>query len=238
MRTKKPNKPKLVVETSTLWSYPSQHYGNKMQGSNRYRGATPSWVIWQFLQMRTKEGDLVVDPFCGSGTTLDVCKDLKRFGRGFDIAPARDDVERADARDLPVADCSVDAVFLDPPYANNLKYSDDKNCIGKTSAHDGSYHEAMHDVFDELFRITRPGGSVGVYVCDILHRRNGSQAFYPLGADLAFIGREKFFLRDHVAVVRRNKDLAKGNYQQAAERDGFMLRGFNHMLIFERPDDE
>lgn len=236
-RYKPLNKPPLEREVTTLWSYPSQHYGKKQQGSARYKGATPSWVIWQILQMKTAKGDLILDPFCGSGTTLDVCADLGRKGLGFDIAPARDDVKRADARDLPLDDFAVDHAFFDPPYATNLKYSDDPACIGKLGAHDGAWHEAMHDVFQELYRVVRPGGTVAAYVADILHQRGGG-AFYPLGADLAFIGRELFYLRDHVAVVRRNKDLDKGNYRKSAEEEGFLMRGFNHLLLFERPRED
>ena len=36
---------------------------------------------------------------CGSGTTIDVAKDLDRRARGFDLQPQRDDIDLADARD-------------------------------------------------------------------------------------------------------------------------------------------
>ena len=65
-------KPVLEIKPTTLWDYPSQHYGRGMQGRADYRGATPSYVIWNLLKRYTREGDVVVDPFCGSGTTLDV----------------------------------------------------------------------------------------------------------------------------------------------------------------------
>jgi DNA modification methylase len=79
--------------TTTLWEYPSQHYDQwidpdsgevrrssirreeraplAMQGDKEYVGATPSWIIWQLLQRYTRPGDTVLDPMCGSGTTLD-----------------------------------------------------------------------------------------------------------------------------------------------------------------------
>src|SRR5215210_768337 len=88
-KEKKPFKlwkrPELKIQSTTLWEYPSQHYGLGEQGSKHYTGATPSWVIWNLLQRYTREGDVIVDPMCGSGTTLDVCQDLKREGVGFDI---------------------------------------------------------------------------------------------------------------------------------------------------------
>src|SRR4051812_38742175 len=88
-RGKKPFKlwqrPELKIQSTTLWDYPSQHYGLGVQGSKDYQGATPSYVIWNLLQRYTRENDAVLDPMCGSGTTLDVCNDLKRRGLGFDI---------------------------------------------------------------------------------------------------------------------------------------------------------
>src|SRR5205085_1010894 len=97
-------RPTLRVFPTTLWEFPSQHYtatsppgrGVKMmQGDKAYAGASPSWVVWQLLQRYTREGDTVVDPMCGSGTTIDVCEDTGRRGLGFDLAPARPDIRRA-----------------------------------------------------------------------------------------------------------------------------------------------
>src|SRR4051794_40773984 len=71
-------KPPLRIQVTTLWDYPSQDYGETHQGRPGYKGATPSYIIWNLLQRYTTEKDLVVDPFCGSGTTLDVARDLNR----------------------------------------------------------------------------------------------------------------------------------------------------------------
>ena len=90
MRRKPPAKPPLRVFTTTLWEYPSQHYvagRSTEQGDRDYVGATPSWVIWQLLQRYTRANDLIVDPMCGSGTTMDVARDLGRRGLGYDLAP-------------------------------------------------------------------------------------------------------------------------------------------------------
>jgi adenine-specific DNA-methyltransferase len=108
-------KPPLRIQPTTLWEYPSQHYGEGMQGDRNYIGATPSYVIWNVLQRYSREGDLVIDPMCGSGTTLDVANDLKRKARGFDLNPTRPGIERADARRLPLEAASVDVYFVDPP---------------------------------------------------------------------------------------------------------------------------
>ena len=226
----------MVKAATTLWDYPSQHYGDREQGRQSYRGATPSWVIWQCIEAWTKPEALVVDPFCGSGTTLDVCKDLGRRGRGFDIAPARADVEKADARKLPLDDRSVELVFFDPPYADNLTYSDDPACIGKLSADDGSWGRAMADVIQEARRVMRPDGILAMFVCDVLHARTGKRTFHPLGLQLAMLAEDRRLeMIDHVAVVRHGKTLDQGKGAQHAQREGFLLRGFSHLLVFQRP---
>lgn len=236
VRFQKLDKPPVALHESTLWDYPSQHYGRRPQGDANYRGATPSHVIWNVLQRWTKPGDLVVDPFCGSGTTLDVCRDLGREGRGFDVGSPRDDVERADARDLPLEDESVDLVFFDPPYADNLAYSDDPRCIGKLAAETGEWQEAMAAVLAESARVLKPGGVCAVFLCDIFKVKLGKRRFLPLGLYLAAAAESAGLVPiEHIAVVRRGKTLETGSGSRQAAKDRFLLRGFSHLLVFAKP---
>lgn len=232
MQHRRPAKPPLRVEPTTLWEYPSQHYGEEMQGDQRYVGATPSYVIWNMIQRYTKPGELVVDPFCGSGTTIDVAKDTGRTARGFDLAPYRADIERADARKLPLANDSVNLVFMDPPYGDHIDYSDDPQCIGKLSAYDPAYYKAMHRVIREASRVLVPGGYFGLYVCDYFEKKHG---FAPVGFQLFMSIAESFTILDVVSVVRHNKSLQMGNYRKAAEEQNFFLRGFNYLFIGQKP---
>ena len=128
-------KPSLVLQPSTLWEYPSQHYGDKMQGSQLYKGATPSYVLWNLLARYTRANDFVIDPMCGSGTTLDVCRDLNRRSAGFDLSPFREDVVKADARHLPLENAVADFVFVDPPYSDHIHYSEDRKSTRLNSSH-------------------------------------------------------------------------------------------------------
>lgn len=224
-------KPVLEIQPTTLWDYPSQHYGRGMQGRADYKGATPSYVIWNLLKRYTREGDVVVDPFCGSGTTLDVCTDLDRRGKGFDLQRIHPEVEIADARALPIADESVDFVFADPPYSTNLKYSDDDRCIGKLSAYRSGYFEAMGEVFDEIHRVLKPKRYLGIYVCDCYSKKDG---FVPIGSMLQLMLSERFKLIDHISVVRRNKQLKQGNRRAATLKSNSFMRGFNHLIIAKK----
>lgn len=242
-------RPPLRLMPTTLWDYPSQHYraadGSLAQGSQAYAGATPSWVVWQLVQRYTQPGDVVLDPMCGSGTTLDVCRDTGRAGIGFDLAPperrcGRADVRAADARALPVPDGVAHLAFVDPPYSTHVEYSDDPRCIGKLDAagedHGRAYYQAMAGVLGELARALRPGGHLGVYVSDSWRRtrRAGRGVFMPIGFELFAIARRWLAPVDIVAVVRRNAKLERGNWRRAAEDENFYLRGFNYLLIFRK----
>lgn len=224
------NKPKLVPQVTTLWDYPSQHYGDDEQGSREFRGATPSYVIWNVVHRFTAPGEKVLDPFCGSGTTLDVCRDLGRQGLGFDLAPTRPDIKQADARSLPLKSGSVDLVFMDPPYADNLDYSDDPRCIGKLKG-DGRYQRAMRLALAESARVLRDERMLAIYVCDVFKKDRG---FMPLGFELFEATKKEFIPHDVVAVVRHNKTLDMGNFRKAADEGNFYLRGFNYLMLFKK----
>ena len=230
----RPNKPALRIQPTTLWEYPSQHYGDAIQGDARYVGATPSYVIWNLVERYTKPGDIIVDPFCGSGTTLDVAKDTGRHARGFDLSPYRPGIEKADARKLPVESGSVDLVFMDPPYGDHIDYSDDPGCIGKLSAYSPQYYQAMHRAIREGARILKPGGTLGLYVCDYFEKKVG---FAPVGFQLFMSIAEALKIVDVVSVVRHNKSLELGNHRKAAEEGNFFLRGFNYLFIAQKRDN-
>jgi len=91
------------------------------------------------IDLFTHKGELVLDPFVGSGTTLVAARDAGRNALGFDLqkkyvtlAEKRLDAEsangavqravRADAREIPahVEPETVKLIFTSPPYANLL----------------------------------------------------------------------------------------------------------------------
>jgi adenine-specific DNA-methyltransferase len=237
-RPRKPpfRKPALTIQPTTLWDYPSQDYGDAQQGVPGYKGATPSYVIWNLLQRYTRPNDLVIDPCAGSGTTLDVARDLGRRALGYDVHPTRKDIFRVDARTLPPElTGKVDFVFIDPPYSTHLDYGPDPRDIGKLDAGGGEYYAAMEQVINEIHRVLKQGGHAGLYVSDSFVKDKG---FYPIGFEL--FGRMRaagLEPVDIVAVVRHNKTLQMGNYRKAAEEGNFFLRGFNYLFIMRKPED-
>jgi DNA modification methylase len=235
------NKPPLQLFTTTLWEYPSQDYGRERHGDKDYIGATPAWVIWQLLQRYTREGDTILDPMCGSGTTIDVATELKRKPIGLDLAPSRPDIRQADARQLPLEKESIDFAFIDPPYSTHVDYSDDPRCIGKLDAAPeandskgiNAYYEVLNQVIRELHRVLRNRRYIALYVSDSFKK---GKPFMPIGFELFAIMRKYFKAIDIIAVVRHNRTLKRNHWHTAAVEGNYFLRGFNYLFIMKKEE--
>ncbi|OHD69529.1 MAG: DNA methylase [Spirochaetes bacterium RBG_16_49_21] len=229
-------KPKLKLETTTLWDYPSQHYSKKLEYLHKgFEGATPAYIIWNLLQRHTRPKDLVVDPMCGSGTTLDVARELGRRALGYDLAPVRKDIFRADARTLPLEDGKADFVFVDPPYSTHIRYSGLPECIGELSARGEEYFTAMREVIAEIHRILRNNRYMGLYVSDSFEK---GKPFTPIGFRLFSIMEEFFIPVDIIAVKRHNVNLGKRHWHSAAIKHNYFLRGFHYLFIMYKAKDK
>ncbi|MGB9721275.1 MAG: TRM11 family SAM-dependent methyltransferase [bacterium] len=220
------------IETTTLWDFPLQNYGNKPHGDNKFNGVTPALVIWNLLQRYTKPGDLVVDPMCGSGTTIDVAKELDRKVIGYDIAPYRPDIVQNDARNIPLPDDSVDFVFIDSPYSNNVRYSDHPDCIGKISAERKEFFDELEKVAKEIHRILKPERNMGWLIGDHWRKQSG---FIPVGFTLYQRLCKHFETVDIVCLTRRNQSSNTSLWHRRAREFNFYLRGFKYLFIMKKP---
>ena len=77
-----------------VWEFSHVHYSNP----NRQQHPTqkPEGLIERMVLASSNEGDVVLDPFSGSGTTLRVCQQLKRSAVGVEVN--EDYVKQARAR--------------------------------------------------------------------------------------------------------------------------------------------
>jgi len=155
-----------LVEATTFWDFPKQSYGLTPKGDNKYAGVTPALIIHNMVWRYTDPGDLVVDPMCGSGTTIDVCKEERRKAIGYDIHPTRKDIIKNDARNIPLEDNSVDMVFIDSPYGDNIKYNEEPKNIGNISSESEEFYDELEKVMKESHRILKEGKVLGWLIGD------------------------------------------------------------------------
>ncbi len=220
-----------IIESTTFWDFPRQSYGIFPKGDNKYPGVTPALIIYNMIWRYTDPGDLVVDPMAGSGTTLDVCKEEKRRCICYDISPTRPDIIQSDARNIPLEDNSVDMIFIDSPYGDNIKYNDHPDCIGKISAEDERFYDELEKVMKECHRILKPGKVLGWLIGDQWVKRK----FTPVGF-LVYQRLVKYFEPvDIICVARRGQASHTGVWHNRARRFNFYLRGFKYLLIMRKP---
>jgi DNA modification methylase len=222
-------KPRLA--STTLWDYPRQSYGKTPKGSNKYAGVTPAFVIYNMVWRYTDVGDIVLDPMAGSGTTIDVCKEEGRRVIAFDVSPTRPDIKQNDARKLPLDNDSIDMIFIDSPYGDNIDYNDQPANIGKLSAESEEFYKALGQVIEECHRVLKPGKVIGWLIGDQWVKKK----FTPVGFRIYEQLSEKFDTVDIISVVRRSQASNTGIWHNRALRFNFYLRGFKYLFIMRKP---
>ena len=121
-----------------IWNFAKKtnqvgHYGN-----------TEERIVDNLLYLFTDPFDIVIDPFAGGGSTIDVCK---KRARRYWVADRKPIVERAEEirkHDLndgvtgPYHWGDVKLVYLDPPYWKQAagKYSEDESDLANMSLRD------------------------------------------------------------------------------------------------------
>ena len=125
-----------------VWQF--SYEGRDIRDKNQHPATFPISLATQVVSLFTHAGELVVDPFVGSGTTLVAARDLRRNAVGFDInagyidlcnsrlaqLPPEDPVNPStqqlvvqdDARNIPhyLEPETIKLLFTSPPYANLL----------------------------------------------------------------------------------------------------------------------
>lgn len=111
-----------------------------IRDKNIHPAVFPIGMAKKVIELFTHNGELVLDPFVGVGTTLVAARDLKRNAVGFDLNPKYTKVSRKrlaqntlteDTQQIAIADDArnidqylelgtVKLVFTSPPYANLL----------------------------------------------------------------------------------------------------------------------
>lgn len=130
----------IPVQPYDVWNFPTcdDRFGSD------YPGRIPGQLVAHCLYFWTEQGDLVLDPMGGSGTTIDVCKALNRRALAYDAHPSREDItlHNLATQGWPEATKDAKLIFWDPPY---FKKKDDGYGEQSISRFDRSEYLAFFD---------------------------------------------------------------------------------------------
>lgn len=112
------------------------NFGDAGGESNGVFGRMPAQIVENLLWLYTEPGQLVVDPFAGGGTTIDVAKRMGRRVWASDRKPSTPTLP-IHAHDITTgwpsdAPARADFILLDPPYWKQAagRYSNDPEDLG------------------------------------------------------------------------------------------------------------
>lgn len=153
-------------------------------GDRKFHGNFIPEIPYQMIRRYTVEGDWVLDPMAGGGTTRDVAKILNRNCDMFDISPVRNDIEYGDAALLEL-NKMYPLIILHPPYFNIVKFSNEKEDVSNLKTIT-EFLDQMSAIFSQLDKFLMLNGHFCLVCGNIYHEKEE----HPLGFYLSEIIRK------------------------------------------------
>ena len=235
-------------EETTVWDFPER--GTWATHKPDYRGNFAPQVARNILLRYSEEGERILDPMTGSGTTLIEARLLNRHGLGIDINQKAVDVAKkrinfssdnsskqavrlGDVRDLSfLKDNTIDLILTHPPYANIIKYSDGENPDDLSSISGiPTFLDELEKGIKEMFRVLKPNRHFAILIGDT----RKSQHYVPLSHFL--LGRclkNRFVLKEQIIKTQHNTKYAQ-RWRNRAKGYKFHLIMHEHLFIFRKP---
>ncbi len=240
------NPKNFKLENTSIWSFKER--GNWATHKGDYRGNCPPQVPRNLILKYTREEDIVLDPFCGSGTSMIECKLLNRKGIGIDVnveslklAKDRLNFEynttyepkliKADSTNLQriIPNGKIDFIFAHPPYADIIKYSKDiKEDISRLNLQE--FLNQMSLFSKECFRILKKGKICSVLIGDIRKNKN----VIPLGFYIMNIFIQAGFILKEI-IIKEQHNCKMTEYWENKNMDFYLLA---HEYVFVLKKDK
>lgn len=152
----------------------------------------PESLVELFLREFTQEGDTVLDPFAGFGTTLLVAEAMARIPFGIEVDPVRCSYARSrlknggrllhgDARQLATYNLpAIDFSMTSPPYMNREDREDPLTACQADGQGYGQYLRDLCGIYRQMAAIMKEGARAVIEVANL--KRHGVT---PLAWDIA-----------------------------------------------------
>lgn len=246
-------------ETTTVWSFKQR--GSWATHSGEYRGNWSPYIPRNVILKYSKPGDLVLDYFCGAGTTAIECKllgrkcialdindkaiELAKNNLNFSIESQRltfneeknyskvyePELRVGDARDLSFL--QDDSVDL---ICSHPPYA---NIIHYTNLKEGDlsllgieeFLKEMSKVAKESFRVLKPGKQCAILIGDTRRKKH----IIPLGFNLINVYLDAGFKLRELVIKRQHNCKTTGFWYTNSIKYNFLLLAHEYLAIFEKP---
>lgn len=238
-------KDEFELENNTVWSFPDR--GKWATHDSKYRGNYSPYVAKNIILRYSKENDLVLDQFVGSGTTLIECKLNNRNAIGIDInsnavettkrkmffdvaIEPKIEVYQGNATDLiGVNNDTIDLICTHPPYADIIQYSENTN--GDLSLLSiKPFLEQIELVARECYRVLKKEKFCAIVMGDT--RKNGM--VQPLGFNVM----QKFvaagFKLKEIIIKEQHNCKTTGYWKTNSQKYNFLLLAHEYIFIFKK----
>jgi ParB/RepB/Spo0J family partition protein len=256
---------KFSLQFHSVWPMSRRHDPFFGVNGTIYPGTFPIMVPINCILRYSREGELVLDPMAGSGTTLVACAMLSRLGLGVDVNPEAERAKKkrfaivekknpmlrpelnrqkfilGDARDLRfLEDGSVDLIIGHPPYLDMMDYGP-----AATIKDVSSFHRFLREILSEAIRVLRSGRFCCLQIGPFAARNLPLHHFLLQHAlDLGFVFEDEMvlaFLADYVGYSSSVSGRDTGIMHKQAFASWFSIRHntYNHdheyLMILRKP---
>lgn len=234
------------LEPTTVWSFPERGKWATYRSTATYSGNFAPQIVRNLILRYSKRGDVVLDPFVGSGTTLVECKILGRQGIGVDINPSAVELCRnnlrfqvnekfpqrvmvGDARRLDFLNNeSVDLVIAHPPYADAIRYSESLNGDLSLIWNVETFAQEMKTVAKELLRVLKSERCCVILIGDL--RRN--RRVVPLGFKVFSTFLDVGFVSKEIIIKVQHNCRSTDYWTERSIKNGFLLLAHEYLFVF------
>lgn len=246
----------FVEEKTTVWSFKSR--GNWATHNGDYRGNWSPYIPRNLILKYSNSGDIVLDYFCGAGTTAVEAKLLGRRFIGVDINEHATELSElgstfevpiegsnsvqqvfepefrvGDARNLNgIKDKSIDFICAHPPYANIINYSSDLDGDLSLLPVD-EFIGQMEQVARESFRVLKPGKKCAILIGDTRQKKH----VVPMGFGTIQAFLKAGFLLKELIIKRQHNCKTTGFWRDNSVKYNFLLLAHEYLPVFEKPVD-